>query len=124
MKFLRYKGIRYVGPHKPAPATFTRCGTCHRAWDDAAPTELTPAPSARCPFEYFRGHGGTAKKPKWETVPDKDIRHVWAEPDDASKTVTVSPSFYEESGTPICDDDSETPGDDMVYLRTEIRKKN
>lgn len=32
------------------PAT---CGTCGRSWDDAIPTTWTPAPSARCPFEYF-----------------------------------------------------------------------
>lgn len=32
------------------PAT---CGTCGRTWDDAVGTEWTPAPSARCPFEYF-----------------------------------------------------------------------
>lgn len=29
------------------------CGTCHRLWDDAIPTQWTPTPSARCPFEYF-----------------------------------------------------------------------
>lgn len=29
------------------------CGTCFRTWDDAVITGMTPAPSARCPFEYF-----------------------------------------------------------------------
>jgi hypothetical protein len=29
------------------------CGTCGRSWDDAVVTGWTPAPSARCPFEYF-----------------------------------------------------------------------
>jgi len=29
------------------------CGTCGRSWDDAIVTSMTPAPSARCPFEYF-----------------------------------------------------------------------
>lgn len=29
------------------------CGTCGRTWDDAIATAYTPAPSARCPFEYF-----------------------------------------------------------------------
>jgi hypothetical protein len=28
------------------------CGTCGRSWDDAVATSATPAPSARCPFEY------------------------------------------------------------------------
>jgi hypothetical protein len=27
------------------------CGTCHRSWDDARVTGITPAPGARCPFE-------------------------------------------------------------------------
>lgn len=29
------------------------CGTCGRTWDDGVITSLTPAPSARCPFEWF-----------------------------------------------------------------------
>lgn len=29
------------------------CGTCGRSWDDAVVTSMTPAPSARCPFEYY-----------------------------------------------------------------------
>ena len=29
------------------------CGTCGRSWDDAIATEYTPAPSGRCPFEYY-----------------------------------------------------------------------
>lgn len=38
----------------PAPpgADIVTCWTCHRSWDDSLPTSLTPAPSARCPFEY------------------------------------------------------------------------
>jgi hypothetical protein len=31
----------------------SRCGTCELSWDDAIITSWTPAPSARCPFEYF-----------------------------------------------------------------------
>ena len=29
------------------------CYTCGRSWDDSKVTGWTPAPSARCPFEYF-----------------------------------------------------------------------
>lgn len=29
------------------------CGTCGRSWDNAIVTSTTPAPSARCPFEYY-----------------------------------------------------------------------
>lgn len=28
------------------------CGHCGRTWNDALGTSITPAPSARCPFEY------------------------------------------------------------------------
>ena len=52
-KFRFYQGVRYVAPGNPAPATFARCGTCGRAWDDDKATSLTPAPSGRCPFEYW-----------------------------------------------------------------------
>lgn len=30
-----------------------RCGSCGRVWNDALITGRTPAPSARCPYEYF-----------------------------------------------------------------------
>jgi hypothetical protein len=44
-----------VQPLKPGqkakdPVT---CGDCGLSWDDAIPTGMTPAPSARCPFEAF-----------------------------------------------------------------------
>lgn len=52
-RFRYYQGVRYVAPWKPAPATFSRCLTCGRAWDDDKPTSLTPAPAARCPFEHM-----------------------------------------------------------------------
>lgn len=29
------------------------CGTCGLGWDDTRITSMTPAPSARCPFEPF-----------------------------------------------------------------------
>lgn len=31
----------------------TTCGTCGLTWDDGIVTSMTPAPSARCPFEAF-----------------------------------------------------------------------
>lgn len=56
--YARHVGIKYVGRNTPAPASFkTRatCGTCGRTWDDSisTSTSVTPAPSARCPFEYY-----------------------------------------------------------------------
>ena len=35
------------------------CGECHFRWDDTIPTELTPAPSARCPNEYHHVYDDT-----------------------------------------------------------------
>jgi hypothetical protein len=52
-KFRYYRGVRYVAPGNPAPATFARCGACRRAWDDDKSTGLTPTPAGRCPFEYW-----------------------------------------------------------------------
>lgn len=42
----------------PAPpgADITTCGTCHRSWDNSLITSVTPAPAARCPFEYEHEH--------------------------------------------------------------------
>ena len=31
---------------------WARCGTCGRYWNDADVSTWTPAPAARCPFEY------------------------------------------------------------------------
>ena len=53
--------------------------------------------------------------PRWQEISDSHVRHVWAR-EDGSGEITVDPTFYQESGTPI---DSET-GDDLVYVRTEI----
>lgn len=49
------RGVVYVNPYQPVPDSFkdpVTCGTCRRTWDDSVPTAWTPAPSARCPFEY------------------------------------------------------------------------
>ncbi len=53
--------VRPLGPNDPAKDRVT-CGTCGRSWDDAIGTEWTPAPSARCPFEYF--HDEPEDEPK------------------------------------------------------------
>ena len=29
-----------------------QCGSCGRVWDNEKVTSVTPAPGARCPFEY------------------------------------------------------------------------
>ncbi len=52
----KYKGVVYVAKGHHAPASFNdpcTCGACGRTWDDSVVTGLTPAPSARCPFEHM-----------------------------------------------------------------------
>jgi hypothetical protein len=44
--------VQPLKPGQPATDPVT-CGTCGRSWDDAIPTDWTPAPSGRCPFEYY-----------------------------------------------------------------------
>jgi len=47
--------VKVLGPNDPAEDRAT-CGHCGRSWDDAVITSWTPAPSARCPFEYFHDY--------------------------------------------------------------------
>jgi hypothetical protein len=44
--------VRPLGPTE-MPDGRTTCGTCGTSWDDDICTSSTPAPSARCPFEFF-----------------------------------------------------------------------
>jgi hypothetical protein len=57
------RGVIYVAKGRPAPRSFAdpaTCGTCGRTWDDKHTTSVTPTPSARCPFEGWRGHRGAS----------------------------------------------------------------
>lgn len=51
----------------------------------------------------------------WVTVYDSFVRHIWQ--DSGGDEHAVSPDFYEENGTPVCPES----GDDMTYLRTEVK---
>lgn len=58
---------------------------------------------------------------KWVRVPDTEVRHVWRCPT-CKKTVTLPPTFYADSGTPICTNfDCEFEGGDLEYRYTEVR---
>ena len=54
----------------------------------------------------------------WKTIADNKVRHIWADPENQSEEITVSPDWYQQNGTPI------TPetGEDMIYIRTEIEE--
>jgi hypothetical protein len=45
--------VQPIDPDDPAAKSPATCGTCGLTWDDGAVTSMTPAPSARCPFEAF-----------------------------------------------------------------------
>jgi hypothetical protein len=47
--------VQPLGPWD-RPRGATQCGHCGLWWDDDKVTGWTPAPSARCPFEYFHIH--------------------------------------------------------------------
>jgi hypothetical protein len=70
-------------------------------------------------------------KKQWRRIADSRVRHVWkatcacatkggtmvgGEVSVPPATVRVPPTFYEESGTPIC----EECGEDLAYSHTEI----
>ena len=66
-------------------------------------------------------------KTNWVKVSDSKVRQVW-QCETCGKVAYTSPGDLAEVGTPICtgndDPDYENicEGDDMVYVRTEIRK--
>lgn len=45
-----------VRPTHRRGANIATCGSCGLSWDDSLSTGWTPAPSGRCPFEYFHVH--------------------------------------------------------------------
>ncbi len=59
-------------------------------------------------------------KQAWVKVPDNCIRHVWKRAEDDTcdtghTTSIVSPDWYAENGTPICE-----CGEDMEYDYAEV----
>lgn len=54
---------------------------------------------------------------KYKIIKDENINCAWKCPE-CPNIATVSPDWYEQNGTPCCDDCSE----DMVYLHTMIRE--
>ncbi len=56
----RPQAHRALSPHPPSPPikegetkAIATDGGCGLSWDDSLVTSMTPAPSGRCPFEYF-----------------------------------------------------------------------
>jgi hypothetical protein len=57
---------------------------------------------------------------QWVKIDDRNVRHIWANPDGTGE-IEISPDWYAENGTPVCGFDTDFDGEDMVYVRTEIR---
>jgi len=61
-------------------------------------------------------------KTKWVAIHDNQVRHVWTadcsdkDCENDGSTLNISPTFYEENGTPIC----AFCGEDYIYSHTEI----
>ena len=55
----------------------------------------------------------------WKTIADDKVRHVWVcndpECENNGKEIPIDPTFYKDSGNPMCECDIE-----MDYVRTEI----
>jgi len=60
------------------------------------------------------------KKNKWSPIPNSNVRHIWVCDTEScpkkAKKITVVPTFYAMSGTPVCEECEQ----DMVYIITEI----
>lgn len=71
-------------PDTPAE-NIAECGYCHFKWDDTIPTELTPAPSGRCPNEYNH------------VFPDETEREILL--DDLKTLVSAIPEEIQDDAT-------------------------
>jgi hypothetical protein len=88
---------------KHLPEGYTLCNTCGRAWNDTKGTSVTPAPSARCPFEYDHdsdrtvylkmGSHRAADRVKRLLQRDIDWYYTW---DTGGNLVLVSPYEHQQ----------------------------
>ena len=65
-----------------------------------------------------------AKKEKWVKIADADVRHIWvkdgrcvADGCKGKKSVSLPPTFYQDSGTPLCS----SCDLDLEYSHTEVK---
>ena len=57
----------------------------------------------------------------WKEIKDENVRMIWkceeTDCEEGNPEVDVSPTFYQDNGTPVCGCDC-----DMAYQRTEINQ--
>lgn len=69
------------------------CGYCGLSWDDGKCTSMTPAPSARCPFEEFHIHPDGKDEP----AEDKGKAEMLAALEMAAKLIKTARKHFPKS---------------------------
>ncbi len=59
--------VKVIGPDDTAMDRVT-CGVCGLSWDDDVITSYTPAPSGRCPFEWWHEELEVEELEPWEVT--------------------------------------------------------
>lgn len=65
--------------------------------------------------EVYRQLGKPEPEAEWLRIPDNCVQNIWKNPEDPTETTEIAPTFYENNGTPGCEE-----GGDMTYSHTEI----
>lgn len=86
--------VQPVKPGQKAKDPVT-CGDCGLTWDDAITTSMTPAPSARCPFEAFHAEATAAVQ-----IPQVDGDSESVNPDEIAEigSTCSNPNEADEDG--------------------------
>lgn len=71
--------VQPISPRDQTAKDPCTCGTCGLTWDDGKVTSMTPAPSARCPFEAYHIN---------EPEPEPDPKDYKALYEDMSNRIT------------------------------------
>lgn len=92
------------------------CGTCGLTWDDAIVTQMTPAPSARCPFEPFHPEP-VDNRPLIELARNNAGRlHIGVTEFDSNGTRAVRAYVLSSQADHVADEVMQRRFDDMVRL--------
>jgi len=83
-----------VQPLKPEQSAKDKatCGHCGLSWDDGISTSLTPAPSARCPFEYYHIHSDLEKADGKNTAQLNEFKGIPQPPAPKAPEKAIAPT--------------------------------